>query len=66
MYARMALILEMLRKSSGEVPPRKHGTHPASCQNPRCITKTEAYLPHLFREEGGMLVCQYCDERNLI
>ena len=66
MYARMALILEMLRKSSGEVPPRKHGTHPASCQNPRCITKTEAYLPHLFREEGGMLVCQYCDERTLM
>ncbi len=66
MYARMALILEMLKKKSGEVPPKVHGTHTACCQNPRCITQTEGYLPHLFREGGGMLVCQYCDERNLI
>ncbi|GHU51873.1 aspartate carbamoyltransferase regulatory chain [Spirochaetia bacterium] len=35
------------------------------CKNPRCITSTEAYLPHIFTIEDPDLRtyrCEYCDE----
>ena len=34
------------------------------CQNPRCITSTEKYVPHSFirmDEEKGTYRCEYCD-----
>ena len=66
-YARMALILTILQH--GPVA-RKHrtlsSTHPYHCSNPKCITQTEHYLPHLFTEAGDMLECKYCDGRTLI
>ena len=67
MYARMALILTILRGS--RILPAKRSTsstHPHRCTNPRCITQTEPYLPHLFTEAGGMITCAYCDGRTLI
>jgi aspartate carbamoyltransferase regulatory subunit len=35
------------------------------CKNPRCITSTEKYLPHIFHLENPELKtyrCEYCDE----
>jgi aspartate carbamoyltransferase regulatory subunit len=35
------------------------------CKNPRCITSTEAYIPHLFHLENPeerTYRCEYCDE----
>ncbi|MDR2742274.1 MAG: aspartate carbamoyltransferase regulatory subunit [Treponema sp.] len=35
------------------------------CKNPRCITSTEAYVPHIFHLENSELRtyrCEYCDE----
>jgi aspartate carbamoyltransferase regulatory subunit len=35
------------------------------CKNPRCITSTERYVPHVFRldnRELGIYRCEYCDE----
>jgi aspartate carbamoyltransferase regulatory subunit len=35
------------------------------CKNPRCITSTENYIPHVFRlvdPEKGIYRCVYCDE----
>jgi aspartate carbamoyltransferase regulatory subunit len=35
------------------------------CKNPRCITSTEKYIPHIFHLENGELRtyrCEYCDE----
>jgi aspartate carbamoyltransferase regulatory subunit len=35
------------------------------CQNPRCITSTEHYIPHVFHlddPEQGSYRCEYCDE----
>ncbi|MDR2738947.1 MAG: aspartate carbamoyltransferase regulatory subunit [Treponema sp.] len=35
------------------------------CKNPRCITFTEAYVPHIFHLEDpvqGTYRCEYCDE----
>lgn len=66
MYARMALILELLKNSDRTPAPKILSTHPAVCSNPRCITHKEAYLPHIFGESGDMLMCGYCDGRTLI
>ncbi|MDR0497478.1 MAG: aspartate carbamoyltransferase regulatory subunit [Treponema sp.] len=35
------------------------------CKNPRCITSTEKYIPHIFHlvnPEQRMYRCDYCDE----
>jgi aspartate carbamoyltransferase regulatory subunit len=35
------------------------------CKNPRCITSTEAYIPHIFHLENlqqRTYRCEYCDE----
>ena len=35
------------------------------CKNPRCITSTEKYVPHIFRLENSeqrTYRCEYCDE----
>ncbi len=67
MYARMALILTIFQR---EDIPEKYkipfSTHPHRCSNPKCITQSEHYLPHLFSEAGDMLECKYCDGRTLI
>lgn len=67
MYGRMALIMKMLESSEYTPSPRIQSSHPFRCGNPKCITTTEKYLPHLFTEAGGdMLICKYCDNRKLI
>jgi aspartate carbamoyltransferase regulatory subunit len=35
------------------------------CRNPRCVTFTEKYAPHIFHlvdESSGTYRCEYCDE----
>ena len=67
MYARMALIMTMLKDVDRTPMPRQFDTSSVCCQNPNCITHREKYLPKLFRHVGGdMLVCKYCDGRTLI
>lgn len=67
MYARMALIMTMLKDVDRTPMPRKFDTHNVRCQNPRCITQHEKYLPKRFHKAGGdMLLCRYCDDRTLI
>lgn len=61
MYARMALIITMLLKREGKVPPTVKSTHNYKCKNPKCVVNHEAYVPDLFYERGEMLVCRYCD-----
>ena len=62
MYARMAFIVKMLEKGKKELPPKLESTHNEKCNNPRCITSTESYLPNLFTTgEDGRLVCSYCE-----
>lgn len=66
MFARMAIILTILR-SPAEIKPLLIGsTFPSvCCTNPNCITHKEYYLPRSFRAVGDMLECEYCDERRL-
>ena len=65
MYARMALIMNMIEKGKDIIPPKVESTHSVCCSNPSCITAYERYLPHLFKGNGDMLVCKYCDDRIL-
>lgn len=66
MYARMALIMTMLKNNKKEIPKTLKSTHRESCSNPKCITNKESYIPKLFIEAGDMLVCRYCEHRKLI
>lgn len=67
MYARMALIFSMLMNPQYKrKKPPAQSSHPVECSNPKCITKTEPYLPRLYFETGDMLECKYCDGRTLI
>ena len=61
MYARMALIIMMLTNRKGTLPPAVQSSDTRCCKNPRCVTNTEAYVPHLFYEHGGKAVCKFCD-----
>ncbi len=60
LYARMALILTMLRHPEKQLSPLPESSR-SRCENPHCITAWEEYLPRIFREEGNKLVCEYCD-----
>lgn len=65
MYARMALILHMLDGSRKQLDPRPESNHDLTCDNPRCITHAEPYLPKLFKQAGAGLVCEYCDHEKV-
>lgn len=66
MYIRMALIITMLENRS-KVSLLKGKVHKrVCCDNPRCITNSEPYLPKSFIGDGTIVVCEYCDERKLI
>lgn len=60
-FARMALIIKMLESRRVCLPDKVESTHDRRCDNMRCITQTELYLPNLFYEVGESLICKYCD-----
>ncbi len=66
-YIRMALILKLLNeKDQPDVPRTGEAVAGLSCENPRCICKTEQELPPLFRcadETHGVYRCVYCDQK---
>ena len=67
MFVRMALIMSVLEGRLG-APKLLTGTikNDVECTNPKCITKTEHYLPHSFKVQGDICECEYCDERILL
>lgn len=66
MYVRMALILTTLNNTP-QHKPLLTGVinNRLKCTNPKCVTKTETYLPASFRKYGDIHICEYCDERIL-
>lgn len=66
MYTRMALITSLIQD---DVAKNYHPTiigqthNDICCTNLRCITNTEPSLQRTYRENGGMYICEYCDER---
>ncbi|WP_125152856.1 aspartate carbamoyltransferase regulatory subunit [Clostridium rectalis] len=51
------------RKLNLQLPKKVEGI--IRCNNPRCITSVEKYIPHIFNlidKEKGKYKCKYCDE----
>lgn len=65
-FARMALIIMLLEGSLPPAPEPAEQLGEFACQNRRCITQTEHYLPRLYGGTSDMLECQYCSGRTLI
>lgn len=61
MYARMALILLTLEGAKYSYAKGKTVIDERGCDNPKCITQYETYIPKEFRQKGDYLVCEYCD-----
>ncbi len=62
MYIRMALILTLLESKT--VRPLLHGNADTAhcCKNPKCITATEDYLPHMTVQTEDTVLCEFCEE----
>ena len=67
-FARMALIMTILSEKRKSETLKGKVYNGVKCDNPRCITNHEHYLPKSFRYAGDetLLECEYCDERKLI
>ena len=63
MYTRMALILMLLQDEDFVVNNRTAEVCNHKCNNPKCITQSEYYLPTLGYEKKGMVMCDFCDKR---
>lgn len=64
-YARMALILTILECKDTTPILKGKIKRDIHCDNPRCITQTEKYLPNSFIGIGDIMECEYCDDRVL-
>ncbi len=67
-FVRMALILTILRDKKPSETLKGRVYNKVCCDNPKCITNHELYLPKSFLSSGDetLLECEYCDERKLI
>lgn len=67
-YVRMALVLTIMKNENPVELLKGKVYSSARCDNPKCITNFEEYLPKSFRASGDetLLECEYCDERKLI
>jgi aspartate carbamoyltransferase catalytic subunit len=62
MFIRMALLLKTVHSERVPVEPALPNTD-LMCQNPKCITTTEKYLPARVKSDGES--CAYCDKKML-
>lgn len=60
MFARMALLADLANQPRLTPDVVEIGTKPV-CSNPNCVTQTEAYLPPLVKQNGGVDCCAFCD-----
>lgn len=63
MFGRMALILMLLQDEDFLIQTRAVTESVHRCNNPKCITQTEPYLPAYSYEKLGMQMCDFCDKR---
>lgn len=63
MFARMSLLLTLSKQPLEEMRKEPEGVRDRRCTNPKCITKTEPYLPMLTKiTADGEEHCVYCDK----
>lgn len=60
MYARMALIITLLKKSE-ELSKTKGESYNKPCSNPLCITNKEPHINPSYLKIEGNAYCEYCD-----
>ena len=64
-YARMALILTVMEEPKKGSLLLQGETRPEyGCTNPKCITRSEKYLPHSFIITDKYRECEYCSARS--
>ena len=63
MYGRMALILLLLQDEDFVIENPASVISEHRCQNPKCVTQYEDYLPNLSYRKLGMQMCEFCDQR---
>ncbi len=63
MYGRMALIILLLQDEDFVINARDTEVSVHRCNNPKCVTQSEAYLPNLSYRKLGMQMCGFCDKR---
>jgi len=61
MFIRMALLYRLIHMPR-EVCAPAYDPRERICENDRCVTRTEGYLPNLTRELDDEPVCIYCDK----
>ncbi len=62
MYARMALLLTLSRQPHKKPEKAPEGLQNRCCTNPKCITKSQLYLPIVAVQTAQGECCQYCDK----
>ena len=63
MFGRMALILLLLQDDDFLVDNEEFSKSEHKCNNKKCITSQEEYLPQLGYDKMGMTMCGFCDKR---
>lgn len=63
MFGRMALILLLLQDEDFIIESRETKVSEHRCNNPKCITQQEEYLPNLSYDKMDMQMCDFCDKR---
>lgn len=63
MFIRMALVARLIGAERAGRCPAYPVPDKSFCDNPRCITNHEKYLPRLTKESEGSAKCCYCDHR---
>lgn len=66
MYARMALFITMLSDENKTDLQKSDEIKTHRCANSKCITSTEKYLPSYLSNSGDMLICDFCEDRQLV
>ena len=61
MFARMALLADLANQPRLERTVAVEIGRAPVCRNPRCITRTEDYLPPLVKKTGCVECCAFCD-----
>lgn len=62
MYARMALLLTLSKQPHKRPKPSPVGRLDRACTNPKCITKSESYVPMTIIQSVDGEFCPYCDK----
>jgi aspartate carbamoyltransferase catalytic subunit len=61
-FVRMALILHTLENRFPQKLLTGETSDKLICNNPKCVTRTEDYLPKTFIKTENGFVCEYCDQ----